>query len=60
LTIPASLSSEKTMRISLPVDYGEAEVIQLLIVRWIRKTWLKIDDDESFIQNYWQAVSLQT
>ena len=59
IRIPSSLSSKKIMRVSLPVDYGETEVIRLLIVHWIRKNWLKIDDDESFIQNYWQAVSLQ-
>jgi hypothetical protein len=59
ILIPSSLSSEKTMQVSLPVEYGETEVIRLLIVRWIRKNWLKIDDDKSFIQKYWQAVSLR-
>jgi hypothetical protein len=45
------------MRVSLPVDYGETEVIRLLVVNWIRKNWLKIDDGESFIQKYWQAAN---
>lgn len=53
--LPVSLSSEKIIQVSLPVDYDETEVIRLLIVNWIRKNWLKIDDDESFIQKYWQA-----
>jgi hypothetical protein len=47
------------MQASLPVDYGEAEVIRLLIVGWMRKTWLRLDDDEVLVQDYWQAVSLQ-
>lgn len=58
ILIPSSLSSEKTIQVSLPVDYGETEVIRLLIVCWIRKNWLKINDDESFIQKYWQSSSL--
>lgn len=59
ILLPSSLHSEKTMQISLPIEYGETEVIRLLIIRWMRKNWLKIDDDKSFIQQYWQAVSLQ-
>lgn len=55
--VPALSSNEKVMQISLPVEYGEAEVIRLMIVRWMRKIWLKIDDDENLIQNYWQTVN---
>jgi hypothetical protein len=56
ILIPASSSSEKIMQVALPVEYGEAEVIRLLIVWWMRKKRLKIDDDKSFLENYWEAV----
>jgi hypothetical protein len=37
------------MRVALPYDVFESDIIRLLIIIWKRKNWLKIEDDESFI-----------
>jgi len=57
--IPALLNNEKIMKVALPIDYGEAEVIRLIIVCWMRKNQLKIIDNEDFIEKYWNAIRIQ-
>jgi hypothetical protein len=35
---------------------AESDVVRFLVVAWIRKQWLHIEDDESFVDRYWDRV----
>ena len=50
-----SPGDKKLISVALPSDVLESDVIRLLIVVWIRKNWLKIEDEESIIEKYWRS-----
>lgn len=50
-----SPSDKKLISVALPSDVLESDVIRLLIVVWIRKNWLKIEDEECIIEKYWRS-----
>lgn len=50
-----SPSDNKLISVALPSGVLESDVIRLLIVIWIRKNWLKIEDEECIIERYWKS-----
>jgi len=39
--------------VALPMELPERDLIQFLIVLWVRSHWLYINDHEGFISDYW-------
>lgn len=40
-------------RVALPMELPERDLIQFLIVVWLRNNWLQIADSEEFLLDYW-------
>ena len=42
----------KHRTVILRIGFDESDIVRLLVVAWLRRNWLDIQDDESFIQRY--------
>jgi len=52
--VATTISGKKSRKmIALPLEIPERDLIQFLIVLWIRNKWLKITDSEMLLTDYW-------
>lgn len=40
--------------VALPMELPERDIIQFLIIIWLRNKWLKITDNEALLKDYWK------
>ncbi len=50
------IEDDLELHIGLKFELRQSDVIQLIVVNYLRKHWLQIEDNESFIEVYWQDV----
>lgn len=56
-TIFTQSKRPKNRIVFLRTGLYESDVIQFLIVIWLRKNWLDITDDQSMLQKFWDRVT---